>query len=596
MAPHTNYRWTYRTNGTALAPENSGQVKKLADELTISPVLAEILVRRNIDTFEKSKAFFRPSLDDLHDPFLCEGMHHAVERLVRAVERNERIVVYGDYDVDGTNGTALLWSFFKHLNADAEYFIPDRIKEGYGLSVASLERVREMRPNIIVSVDCGVTAVQPVEHARTLGIDVVICDHHEPGDPLPRATAILDPLVPACGYPFKYLCGCGVGFKLVQALLSQKSIVQRLDIDPQQLMNSFLQYVTLATLADIVTLQGENRTLVKIGLELINANPLPGIFALIESSRLKVGNISSGQVVFVLAPRINAVGRLGDAKRAVELLTCTSIDRARELAQVLENENAQRRRIDEETFAQAQVLAEPIASSAKVLVLHQPHWHPGVIGIVASRLVERFYRPTVMLTTVDGVAKGSARSVSGYNVYEALRRCQSSIIQFGGHKYAAGLTVELDKVGEFREKFQSVADELLNDDLLTPKIQIDADIALSELTGKFVRVLSQFAPFGPDNMRPVFATHNVEVVGTPRIVGKNHLRFKVKSNGHIVDAIGFNLGELISRVQPGQRGVSLAFSLDEGEFAGSNYPQLKIRDIKVATPQVATSTNTAAAS
>ncbi len=579
MSPVREYRWTVRPAVEGI--DAQAAVKKLADELGVSPVLTEILVSRGIDTFQKARAYFRPALEDLVDPFLMDGMRTAVDRILRALRAGEHLVVYGDYDVDGTDGTAMVWAFLKSVGATVDSIIPERLKDGYGLSQAGVDRAHALGATLIVSVDCGITAVDQIAYAGTLGIDVVVCDHHEPGESLPPAVAVLDPLKPGCPYPFKHLCGCGVGYKLVQALASEDEIrARRGDAIDQQLFQ-YLQYVTLATTADIVSLSGENRTLVKLGLELINFDPLPGIRALTETSGLTRGRISSGQIVFVLAPRINAVGRLGDAGRAVELLTADSYERALELARIMEDENLQRRKIDEETFAQAQEIVEQLlqGDNDSAIVLHQEQWHPGVIGIVASRLVERYYRPTILMTTVDGVAKGSARSVSGFNIFEALKRCEDKIIQFGGHKYAAGLTVEVERVDEFAKAFKEVADELLTEELRTPEIRIDAEVALSELTPKFVRVLGQFAPFGPDNMRPVFATRNVEVLGTPRIVGKNHLRFKVRSNGHVLDAIGFNLGGLIGRVQPGRR-VDVAFSLDEGEYAGETVPQLKIRDIK----------------
>ena len=559
-------------------------VKKLSDELTISPVLTEILVNRGIDTFEKARSYFRPSIEDLHDPTLMDGMDKAVARIVQAIANNEKMVVYGDYDVDGTNGASLLWSFLAKTGAEVRYFIPDRVREGYGLSVAGIEHVRSLGATLLVAVDCGITAVTQVEHARSLGIDVIICDHHEPGDPLPNAVAVLDPLKPSCRYPYKYLCGCGVGFKFVQALCDEPAIRSRIGGNGEELLLDYLQYVTLATIADIVPLTTENRTIVKLGLELINTNPLPGIRALIESSGLKLGKVNAGQVVFVLAPRINAVGRLGDAMRAVELLTCESYEKALTLAQVMEEENRNRRKIDEDTFAKAQ---EYIAQNIDVeknhaIVLHQDDWHPGVIGIVASRIVERYYRPTVLMTTIDGVAKGSARSISGFDIYQALKKCEHSLIQFGGHRYAAGLTVELDKVEEFRQAFYRVANETLPKELLTPVLNIDAEIDVSELTPKFVRVLSQFAPFGPDNMRPIFSARKVEVAGQPRIVGKNHLKFKVKKNSRTVDAVGFSLGDLLERTVQGRSGLDLAFSLDENDFEGEMMPQLKIRDIKLA--------------
>ena len=557
-------------------------VKKLSDELNISPVLAEILVRRGIDTFERARTFFRPTLKDLHDPFLMSGMDRAVERVVHAIAEKERILVFGDYDVDGTNGTALLWTFLKSLGADVRYHIPDRIKDGYGISQAGIERAKQLGIQLLISVDCGITAGKQIEQARNLGIDVIVCDHHEPGDSIPAAYAVLDPLLPSCQYPFKDLCGCSVAFKLIQALSRHESLRSSADGDEDNFLKQYLDLVTLATTADIVRLTGENRVLAKQGLELINSNPRPGLHALIETSGLKLGSITTGQIVFVLAPRINAVGRLGDAGRAVELLTCDSYTRALQLAQVFEEENRNRRKIDEDTFLEAQELVEKFldVENEGAIVLHQETWHPGVIGIVASRLVERYYRPTIMMTTVDGVAKGSARSVAGFDIYKALKRCEDKLVQFGGHKYAAGLSVEIDRLDEFKEAFRMVANELLTDELLTPEIRIDAEISLQELTPKFVRILSQFAPFGPGNMRPVFIARGVELYGQPRIVGKNHLKFKVKTNGQVFDAIGFGLGGLMEKLNNGGRTIDLAFSLDEGEFAGETVPQLKIRDLK----------------
>ena len=475
----------------------------------------------------------------------------------------------------------MLWKFLKDLGVQVDYFIPDRIKDGYGISIAGIDQIRNLNASLMIAVDCGITAAEQIAYAQKHGIDVIICDHHEPGDEIPIATAVLDTLKPSCSYPFKFLCGCGVAFKLIQALITSEPILSKLGENAPKRLLDYLQYVTLATTADIVPLINENRTMVKLGLELINTIPVPGIRALIETSGLSLGRISSGQIVFVLAPRINAVGRIGNANRAVEMLASDSLEHALQIARIMEEENFQRRKIDEETFIQAQEIVEKYlnADNESAIVLHQEEWHPGVIGIVASRLVERYYRPTIMMTTVDGVAKGSARSVSGFNIHEALKRCEDKLIQFGGHKYAAGLTVELDKLDEFRDAFKQVASELLTEELLTPEIQIDAEVQLSDLTPKFVRILSQFAPFGPDNMRPVFAAKNVEVLGQPRIVGKNHLRFKVRSNTHVVDAIGFNLGHLINRVRNGNT-IDVAFSLDEGEFAGETVPQLKVRDVK----------------
>ncbi|MCX7983899.1 MAG: single-stranded-DNA-specific exonuclease RecJ [Bacteroidetes bacterium] len=581
MTPVREYRWSVRTETEVLSPEAAEAVKVLSEQLGISPILTEILVSRGIDTFEKARLYFRPQLQDLHDPFKFRDMASAVERIELALRRRERILVYGDYDVDGTDGTAMLWSFLTKLGADVHYFVPDRIRDGYGLSTQGIEQVKTYAPSLLIAVDCGITAVDQVDDARTLGIDVIICDHHEPSERIPNAVAVLDPLRPECPYEFKYLCGCGVAFKLIQGLLQSPPIRNRIHEDVNELLYQYLQYVTLATAADIVPLVGENRTLVKLGLECMNRNPLPCIRALIETAGFQLGKISTGQIVFGLAPRINAVGRIGDATRAVDLLTSTSYEQACEIARVMESENTQRRKIDEETFLHAQELVETLLNTDNdcAIVLHEASWHPGVIGIVASRLVERYYRPTILMTTVDGVAKGSARSISGFNIHEALKRCEDKILQFGGHKYAAGLTVEIEKLDEFREAFQQVAQELLSDSLKTPVIHIDTEIFLTDITPKFVRVLAEFAPFGPENMRPIFAARNVELVGQPRIVGKNHLRFKVRSGNFVMDAIGFNLGDFLPRIQNRER-IDIAFSLDESEYAGELVPQLKIRDIK----------------
>ncbi|MBN1397478.1 MAG: single-stranded-DNA-specific exonuclease RecJ, partial [Bacteroidetes bacterium] len=444
MTQNREYRWTFRKD-TDLSAEDVRIAQSLAQDLSISPILAKILVSRRIDTFEKARAYFRPSMEDLHDPFIIDQMQPAVERIIKALTNNEHMTVFGDYDVDGTDGTAMLWRFLKDVGANADYFIPDRIKDGYGISTAGIDHIHKIGTKLLIAVDCGITAVQQTEYARSFGIDVVICDHHEPGNEIPAASAVLDTLKPSCNYPFKFLCGCGVAFKLIQALSFTEPIRSKLGEDAPKRLLDYLQYVTLATTADIVPLVGENRTMVKLGLELINSIPVPGIRALIETSGLTPGKISSGQIVFVLAPRINAVGRLGDATRAVEMLGSSSFDDAVQIAKVMEDENFQRRKIDEETFIQAQEIVERFldADDDSAIVLHQGTWHPGVIGIVASRLVERYYRPTIMMTTVDGVAKGSARSVSGFNIHEALKRCEDKLIQFGGHKYAAGLTVNL---------------------------------------------------------------------------------------------------------------------------------------------------------
>lgn len=571
------YRWT-------ITPiEDTASVAQLAKEINVSDPIAKILVHRGINTYEKAKEFFRPQLSLLHDPFLMDGMERAVSRIDQALANNERLLIFGDYDVDGTNSAAMLYLYFKSLGLATMFHIPDRVKEGYGISTFGIDRGKEFGATLLVSIDCGITAVEQVTYARSQGMDVIICDHHEPGERLPDAYAVLDPLKPNCPYPFKYLCGCGVGFKLMQAIARRRN--------EEEKVFAYLDFATLATTADIVPLVGENRIITKLGLEQINANPRPGLQALIESSATHPGKITTGQIVFVLAPRINAVGRMGDATRAVRLLTSDDPEKANAMAQVLEEENRNRRKIDEDTFIEAQELVEAhlLTASDPAIVLHQEHWHPGVIGIVASRLVEKYYRPTIMMTTVDGVAKGSARSIVGFDIHKALKRVESHLIQFGGHKYAAGLAVELDRVAGFRTAFNAAVAELMSDEVRTPELRIDAEINLGELTPRFLKILKEFAPYGPGNMRPIFLTRSVELVGLPRIVGKDHLRFRVRQNSNVLDAIGFGLGSLLEQVKTQYRSLDLVFSVDEYEWAsnastGSStsgaFPQLKIKDIR----------------
>jgi single-stranded-DNA-specific exonuclease len=560
-------------------PPDVPLVNQLAKEINVSPVIAQILIRRGIDTYDKARSFFRPDLSQLHDPFLMDGMDRAVDRLAKALANREAVMIFGDYDVDGTNGAAMLYLFLRQLGVPTNrlfYHIPDRIKEGYGVSRFGIDRAKEYGASLLFTVDCGITAKEQVEYAKSLGLDVIICDHHEAGDDLPKACVVLDPLKPGDGYPFKYLCGTGVAFKLMQGFARSRK--------EEESVYSYVDFVTLATVADIVPLIGENRTLVKFGLSRINSDPRPGLRALIESAGLSLGKLTSGQIVFVIAPRNNAVGRLGDAMRAVRLLTAEDPKTAGELARVLEEENRNRRKIDEETFLHAQELVENYLDleNDAAIILHQDKWHPGVIGIVASRLVEKYYRPTIMMTTVNGVARGSARSVAGFDIYQALKRVEDKLVQFGGHKYAAGLAVQLDRIEEFREAFNAVVKEFLSEELLVREITIDAEIDLADLTPRFRRILGEFAPFGPQNQRPVFLARSVEVLGASRIVGKNHLRFKVRKNGHVYDAIGFGLGDLKDRLK---NRIDIVFAVDETEVRGSasngdTFPQLKVKDFR----------------
>jgi len=552
-------------------------ILSLADSLNISHALASILIQRNITNFFEAKSFFRPSLNAIHDPFLMDGMNRASIRVINAITNNEKIYVYGDYDVDGTCSAALMYLFLKELGANVETYIPNRLTEGYGMSIQSIDYIKEQNTDLIISVDCGITAVEEIDHANKLGIDVIVCDHHQPKDELPNAYAILDPIKPGCNYPFKHLSGAGVAFKLASAVGDR--------IGKKDMALKYLDLVALAGAADIVPLIDENRILVKEGLDLINSNPRPGIAALIKSARMEPGNLTAGQIVFTIAPRVNAVGRLGDANRAVELFTTNDPQKATELAQILEDENTKRRTIDEATFSHAVDLVETVIDLENELgiVLHDNDWHPGVIGIVASRLVEKFHKPTVMLTTIDGVAKGSARSIPGFNIYEALQGCEDLLLQFGGHEAAAGLAVELEKIEEFRKRFNAILKNNMKESDLLPEIQIDAKLSFSEISPKFIRILDQFAPFGPGNMRPVFMSENVSLVYPPKIVGSNHLVtcFKQNGNDKIFDAIGFNLGSFASRIDKEKNLVDIVYTLETINKDGKSYPQIRIKDLQI---------------
>lgn len=552
-------------------------VLALSDSLNISHALASILIQRNITNFFEAKSFFRPSLTSIHDPFLMDGMHQASIRVINAVTNNEKIYVYGDYDVDGTCSAALMYLFLKELGANVETYIPNRLTEGYGMSIQSIDYIKEQNTDLIISVDCGITAVEEIDHANKLGIDVIVCDHHQPKEELPRAHAILDPIKPGCNYPFKHLSGAGVAFKLASAVGDR--------IGKKNMALKYLDLVALAGAADIVPLVDENRVLVKEGLDIINTNPRPGIEALIKSARMEPGNLTAGQIVFTIAPRVNAVGRLGDANRAVELFTTNDPQKAIELAQVLEDENTKRRTIDEATFSHAIDLVETVINldSELGIVLHDNDWHPGVIGIVASRLVEKFHKPTVMLTTIDGVAKGSARSIPGFNIYEALQGCDDLLLQFGGHEAAAGLAVEIEKIEEFKKRFNAILKTNMKESDLLPEIHIDAKLAFSEISPKFIRILDQFAPFGPGNMRPVFMSENVSLVYPPRIVGSNHIVtcFRQNGNDKVFDAIGFNLGGFAGRIDKERNLVDIVYTIESITKDGKAYPQIRLKDIEI---------------
>lgn len=564
-------RWTFKEE------VNEEEALALADSLNISNILAKLLIQRGITNFFEAKTYFRPSLDALLDPFDMDGMETASIRVIDAITSNEMITVYGDYDVDGTCSAALMYLFLRELGANVNVYIPNRLSDGYGISIEAIDVVKEMGTTLIISVDCGITAVEEVAYAKKLGIETIICDHHQAKDEIPDAYAVLDPIKPGCNYSFKHLSGAGVAFKLARAVGDR--------IGQKDLALKYLDLVALAGAADIVPLTFENRILVRNGLEQINQSPRPGIEALIKKARMTPGNLSAGQIVFTIAPRINAVGRLGDAQRAVDLFTTDDPNKAEELAEILEHENIERRKIDEMTFSNAVQLAEDTVDFDNELgiILHDDNWHPGVIGIVASRLVEKYYRPSIMLTTIDGVAKGSARSISGFNIYEALQECEDLLIQYGGHQAAAGVAIEIAKIPEFRERFNRLLKERLTEDDILPEIKVDTKISFSEITPKFLRILDQFAPFGPGNMRPVFMSENVQTLYPPRVVGKNHIIMYLKQPecDKVFDSIGFNLGGFASLINRSSDTLDLVYTIENVSRDGKTFPQLRIKDIRI---------------
>jgi single-stranded-DNA-specific exonuclease len=550
-------------------------VQPLVEDLNLPKIIARILYNRGIQTTEAADRFFKVDWEDLYDPLLMKDMDLAVDRVCRALQEKERIFIYGDYDVDGITAVSLLHLFLKKLGGDVYFYIPDRLREGYGLSRIGIENAVKVGARLLISVDCGITGVEEVAYAKEMGIDAIISDHHEPGMELPNAIAILDPKREDCQYPFKELAGVGVAYKLIQA------IAQKFDLDE----NSCREYVDLVALgssADIVPMIDENRLLVKKGLEKINQYQRHGVNALIDSSGLLGKKIGTGQVVFMLAPRINAVGRLGNAERAVRMLITVSDQQAKNIAHILEAENRNRKNIDEETFQEALMMVEADYDLEKdrALVLAKKNWHSGVIGIVASRIAEKVHRPTIMISVEDGIGKGSARSIANFDIYSALKQCEKKLLNFGGHKYAAGLTIQLDEIESFRNQFKTVAANMLTDEDLIRCLPVDAEIELSEINEKLLHCLNLFAPFGPQNMRPVFLSRSLQVVGSPRIVGKNHLKFRVRQEDKVFDAIGFNLGSLLYRLAPGENNLDMVYVIEENYWNGQVRTQLRVKDLR----------------
>ena len=551
------------------------EIESLSRQSNIPYAVARILINRGIDTPEQVDRFFNPNTSHLYDPFLMLDMDKAVDRIVKALGHRERIAIYGDYDVDGITSASMLYLILKDLGGDVIPYIPDRQNEGYGISELGILELQKAGASLIISVDCGITSIKEAKAATALGIDLIISDHHEPGDAIPEAWAVCDPKREGCGYPFKELSGVGVAYKIAQG------IIQKLNLESEY-TEKYMDLVALGSAADIVPLVDENRVFVKLGLEKINNLPEVGLAALIETACIKAGKIEVGDIVFGIAPRINAVGRLGSALRAVKLLTTRDRASSRQIAQVLEDENRRRKDIDNATLEEAvkeiEMTINPL--EARSLVLARDGWHPGVIGIVASRLIERYYRPTVMITIENGQGKGSARAIAKFDIYQALKACADLLLQFGGHKYAAGLTIAAENIPEFKRRFEAVCREIIPEEDLVPKIKIESEISLDEITPEVVASLKRFAPFGPKNNRPNFFSRGLEVLDVPRIVGSNHLKFRAGQGGVAFEAIGFNLGHAIDRVANGGRPIEMVYAVEENEYNGRKTVQLRIKDIR----------------
>ena len=561
-------RWTLRPK-----PEQE-KVAQLAASLKVSYLVAQLLAQRGVHTYEEAKKFFRPQLSDLHDPFLMQDMKVAVDRVQMAMDNQENILVFGDYDVDGTTAVALLSSYLLEEYSNVATYIPDRYKEGYGVSKMGIDFAEDNGFSLIIALDCGVKALEEVAYAAEKGIDFIICDHHRPGAELPKAVAILDPKREDCAYPYKELSGCGVGFKLVQALASKRGKT----IDD---LMPYLDLVATAIGADIVPITGENRVLAYHGLQIINTAPRVGFKAIID--QVKKPQLTITDVVFIIAPRINAAGRMEHGQHAVNLLTETNKRQAEQFATAIEKYNFDRRSLDQEITQEALAqIKENREEERFTSVVYDQKWHKGVIGIVASRLTETYYRPTLVFTKSGDKLAASARSVSGFDVYNALDSCSEHIEQFGGHKYAAGLTLLEEQYGAFKTQFEKVVSETIDPKLLTPELVIDSEIELSQITPKLMRIIKQMAPFGPGNRAPVFFTENVRDTGYAKGVGEDgkHLKLTVAQNGsQPIGGIGFNLGNALETVKS-PSGFDIAFTLDENEWNGQVSLQLKLKDLK----------------
>lgn len=561
-------RWTLKPK------QEASKIEALKKVLQVDDIVATLLLQRGIDTFEASKTFFRPSFEDLHDPFLMKDMDKAVQRIEKAIANGENILVYGDYDVDGTTSVALMSSYLKTKTESVATYIPDRYDEGYGISYKGIDFAWDNGFSLIIALDCGIKAIEKVAYAKEKAIDFIVCDHHRPGENIPDAVAVLDPKRSDCEYPFKELCGCGVGFKLISALASKEG-------KTNQDLVQYLDLVATAIGADIVPIIGENRALAYFGLQVINSNPRPGMKAIIAEVKKDILTITD--VVFIIAPRINAAGRMKHGNHAVTLLTETDYNLAVEYAVDIDQYNTDRKETDKRITEEALIQIEENNEQDRfTTVVHDKNWHKGVIGIVASRLTETYYRPTLVFTESGDKLAASARSVKGFDVYNALEACAEYIEQFGGHKYAAGLTLLPENYDAFKAKFETVVKATIDPKLLTPELKIDLEINFNEIDNKLHRILSQFAPFGPGNMTPVFMSQGLTDTGWGKCVGEDdkHLRFTATQNfNEKFVCIGFGLGEKLELIK-GKKRFSAAYTIDENHWNGNVSLQLKLKDIK----------------
>lgn len=566
-------RWIIKEKG------DPAVVKQLSNVLGISEALANLMVQRNITTSDEALAFFEPDLGYLHDPFMMKDMNVAVERISTAVKKNEKILVYGDYDVDGTTAVALMYSFLKEQYSNVEYYIPDRYKEGYGVSFQGIDFAFQNNCKIMIALDCGIKAVEKVKYARTKGIDVIICDHHYPGDEIPRALAVLDPKQPGCNYPYKELSGCGVGFKLVHAYSRVHGI-------PFSRITNYLDLVAVSIASDIVPLTGENRVLAYVGLKQLNESPRTGLKEIIREADV-CHALTIEDVVFKIGPRINAAGRMEAGSKAVELLISSDTRLATGISKEINSFNIERRNVDRSITTEAmRMISDDLRNvNAKTTVLFNPGWKKGVIGIVASRLIETYYRPTVILTESNGFATGSARSVQGYDLYQAIEACSDLLESFGGHMFAAGLTLKKENIKPFMERFERYVNSTITEEQLVPRVFIDSELSFTEINEEFYSFLNKFQPFGPENMSPVFVSRNIFDAGSGRMVGSSgeHLKLDLchESTGQkTFPAIAFSQAEYFEYIKAGKP-IDICYSIEMNEFRGNRNLQLNIRDIKI---------------